>query len=61
MSLARGFNDRNRKPIIKHHRMVKFEEAFYKYCEGTVSIGYLTERANKLKEIRSNKSKNSKR
>lgn len=53
MSLAKGVKH-GRKPIIQQHRLLKYLEAFDRYCKGEVPASYVTERGNKLKEIGGN-------
>jgi len=55
MSLARGVNEKNRKPIITQHRLLKYIDAIDKLCRGEVSTEYVAERGKKLKAIRGNK------
>lgn len=51
MSLAQGLPEKQRKPIIKEHRVLKYLEAFDKYIRGEVTAEFVAERGRKLKAI----------
>jgi len=55
MSLAKGINEKNRKPIITQHRLLKYIDAIDKLCRGEVTTEYVAERGRKLKAIRGNR------